>query len=167
MLSRRSILLTAICAVSFACVTPAQAHKAPRVETEVTLSNTGELDITHILQLSAAQRLLYKAGIIETNDMTGLKARAQAALYSAERFKLKADGDSVPLSILGAEIIGGHLYIYQTGSLSALPKTWSAQNSILRDLNPQFDNIINVPTADGIRTIVFRDADLDLFQSPS
>ena len=167
MLSRRSILLTAFCAVSLACVTPAHAHKAARVETQVTLSKTGELDVTHVLQLSAAQRLLYNAGIIETNDLTGLKARAQAALYSSERFKMKADGDSVPLTILGAEIIGGHLYIYQTGSLSSLPKIWSAQNSILRDLNPQFDNVVNVPTLDGIRTIVFRGADLDLFQSTS
>ena len=159
--------MTALCAVSLASVTQAHAHKAPRVETQVTLSSTGELDVTHVLQLSAAQRLFYKAGIIETNDMTGLKARAQAALYSSERFSLKADGTSVQLGILGAEVVGPHLYIYQTGSLSKLPKTWSARNSILRDLNPQFDNVINVPTADGIRTITFRDSDLDLFQSPT
>lgn len=161
----QSILLTAVCAVSLASTSIAFAHDAPRVETQVTLNAAGELDVTHVLQLSAAQRLLFKAGVIDKNDMTGLKARAQAALYSSERFELKADGDTIPLDILGAEVAGGHLYVYQTGNLSALPETWSAQNSILRDLSPRFDNVINVPTEDGIQTIVFSGSDLNAVNS--
>lgn len=137
------------------------AHEAPRVETEVALNAAGELNVTHTLQLSAAQRLLYKAGVIDKNDMTGLKARAQAALYSSERFELKADDKTISLEILGAEVQAGHLYIYQTGTLSALPETWSARNAILRDLSPRFYNVINVPTVDGIRTIVFSGSDVD------
>lgn len=167
MLSRRTTLLAAFCAVSFAFASPSFAHDAPRVETVVTLSDAGVVDVTHTLQLSAAQRLLFKAGIIDKNDMTGLKARAQAALYSSERFELLADGTTVPLEILGAELGGGHLYIYQTGSLAALPEEWSAKNSILRDLSPRFDNVINVPTEDGIRTIVFSGSDLDAVEFPS
>ena len=100
----QSILLTAVCAVSLASTSIAFAHDAPRVETQVTLNAAGEVDVTHVLQLSAAQRLLFKAGVIDKNDMTGLKARAQAALYSSERFELKADGDTIPLDILGAEV---------------------------------------------------------------
>ena len=165
MLSRRSILLTALCAVSFAPGFPALAHDAARVETEVTLKTDSELEVIHTLQLSAAQRLLYKAKVIDKNDLTGLRSRAQAALYSAERFELQADGDTIPLDILGAEVTGGHLYIYQTGALSSLPETWSAKNMILRDLSPRFDNVINVPTKDGIRTIVFSGSDLDQIQS--
>ena len=164
MLSRRSILLTAFCAVSLAQPFQVFAHDAARVETEVKLSQSGNLDVTHVLQLSAAQRLLFKAGVIEKNDMTGLRSRAQAALYSSERFELKADGDTIPLDILGAEVAGGHLYIYQTGTLEALPETWSAKNLILRDLSPRFDNVINVPTKDGIRTLVFSGFELDTFQ---
>ena len=165
MLTRHSTLLAAFCAVSFALSMPAIAHEAPRVETEVKLNASGALDVTHTLQLSAAQRLLYKAGVIEKNDMTGLKSRAQAALYSSERFELKADDETIPLDILGAEVQGGHLYIYQTGTLSALPETWSARNAILRDLSPRFDNVINVPTVDGIRSIVFSGSDLDTIRS--
>ena len=166
MLNRRALLrLTALFAVSFAAATPALAHDAPRVETEVTLSPAGDLDVTHVLQLSAAQRLLFKAGVIGKNDLTGLRARAEAAIYSAERFELKADGEAIPLDILGAEVGGGHLYIYQTGALSDLPETWSARNAILRDLSPRFDNVINVPTTGGIRTIVFSGSDLDNIES--
>ena len=165
--SRRTLLLTALCAVSFAYGPQAVAHEAPRVETEVKLSNAGELDVTHILQLSTAQRLLYKAGVIEKNDLTGLKSRAQAALYSAEHFDLIADGETISLNILGAEVVGRHFYIYQTGTLPALPKLWSARNSILRDLSPRFDNVINVPTVDGIRTIVFSGTDLDTIETPN
>ena len=165
MLTRRSTFLAALCAVSLAVTSPTFAHDAPRVETEVSVNADGELGVTHVLQLSAAQRLLYKAGVIEKNDMTGLKARAQAALYSSERFELQADGETIPLDILGAEVAGGHLYIYQTGSLPALPETWSARNAILRDLSPRFDNVINVPTVDGIRSIVFSGSDVDAIQS--
>jgi len=166
-LLRRLILLAAFCAAIF-CLSPQSfAHDAPRVETVVTLDDTGEVEVTHTLQLSAAQRLLFKAGIIDKNDMTGLRARAQAALYSSERFELMADGKTVPLNIIGAEIGGGHLYIYQTGSLNVLPQKWSAKNSILRDLSPRFDNVINVPTEDGIRTIVFSESDLDAIEFPS
>jgi len=158
--------MAAFCAVSFSPTPKAFAHEAARVETEVKLTASGNLDVTHVLQLSAAQRLLFKAGVIEKNDMTGLRSRAQAALYSSERFALKADGQNIPLNILGAEVAGGHLYIYQTGTLSTLPETWSAQNSILRDLSPRFDNIINLPTKDGIRTVTFSGTDIHMFQSP-
>lgn len=148
-----------------AVATPTLAHEAPRVETEVTLNAAGELNVTHVLQLSAAQRLLFKAGVIDQNDLSGLKARAQAALYSAERFELRADNTPVALNILGAEIAGGHLYIYQTGSLTSLPQTWSARNKILRDLSPRFYNVINVPTPNGIRTIAFTGSNLDAVEA--
>ena len=164
MLSRRSFNLTALCAVSFTSL-PVAAHEAARVETEVTLNANGGVEIIHVLQLSAAQRLLYKADVIDKNDLTGLKSRAQAALYASERFSLKADGNDIPLDILGAEVAGGHLYIYQTGTLSELPENWSAQNTILRDLSPRFDNLINVPTKDGIQTLVFRGSEIDTVQT--
>ncbi len=167
MLSLRSFFLTAFCAVSFACAAPAFAHEAARVETEVTLNIDGSLDVTHVLQLSAAQRLLFKAGVIETNDMTGLKARAQAALYASNRFELMADGKRIELSILNAELQGGHLYIYQTGALVDTPENWTARNSILRDLSPRFENMVNLPTEDGIQTLVFSGSDIEALETTS
>lgn len=161
MLNRRTFFLAAFSAVSLTLAAPVFAHEAARVETEIKLNSDGALDVTHVLQLSATQRLLFKAGVIEKNDMTGLKARAQAALYAAERFELMADAEPIELNILGVEVQGGHLYIYQTGVLSTAPKTWSARNSILRDLSPRFDNMVNVPSADGIKTLVFSGADIE------
>ena len=167
MLTRRQICLTALCLMGLSVATPVTAHDAPRVETVVKLSADETVDVTHTLQLSATQRLLFKAGIIDKNDMTGLRSRAQAALYASERFELNANGEPIKLDILGAEVAGGHLYIYQTGVLHEVPETWSARNSILRDLSPRFDNVVNVPTADGIRTIVFSGANIDSLNSPS
>ncbi len=165
--SRRQACLFGLLALGLSVAAPAAAHDAARVETVITLSAPDALDVTHTLQLSAAQRLLCKAGVIDKNDMTGLKARAQAAIYASERFEIRADGDPISLEILGAEVLGGHLYIYQTGSIADLPKRWSARNSILRDLSPRFDNIVNVPTADGIRSIQFSGPNLDSIESPS
>ena len=167
MLNRRSLALTAFCAVSVALTVPSFAHEAARVETDVKLNADSTLDVTHVLQLSAAQRLLFKAGVIEKNDMTGLKARAQAAIYVSERFELNADADRINLDILSAEVLGGHLYIYQTGVLKDIPQSWSARNSILRDLSPRFDNMVNVPTENGIQTLVFSGSDIDRLETTS
>ena len=167
MLTRRTTLLAAFCAVSFAATAPSFAHEAARVETEVVLNADETLDVTHVLQLSAAQRLLFNAGIIEKNDMTGLRARAQAAKYVSERFELEADGEPVALNILNADVQGGHLYIYQTGALSKIPASWTARNSILRDLSPRFDNMVNVPTVDGIETLVFSGSDIESAETTS
>ena len=166
-MTRRKICLTAFCLLGLNVATPVAAHDAPRVETVVELSSNGALNVTHTLQLSAAQRLLFKSGIINKNDMTGLRARAQAALYASERFDLNANGEPIELEILGAEVGGGHLYIFQTGTLNALPDSWSARNSILRDLSPRFDNVVNVPTSGGIRTIVFSGSNIESVNSPS
>jgi len=167
MLNRRQTCLTALCFIGLSVAKPVAAHDAPRVETVVKLNANETVDVTHTLQLSATQRLLFKAGVIDKNDMTGLRARAQAALYASERFELNANGDRIELDILGAEIGGGHLYIYQTGVLRELPENWSARNSILRDLSPRFDNVVNVPTAEGIRTIVFTGSNIESVNSPS
>ncbi len=169
MMTRRaalfSLALMSAAVVSLGAAKSAAAHDAPRVETEVTHHADGRLDVTHVLQLSAAQRLLHKNGVIASNDISGLRARAQVALYTSERFELIADKAVIPLEILGADIGGGHLYVYQTGQLAALPKTWSAKNAILRDLSPRFDNVINLPTKDGIRSIVFSGSDMNVVSS--
>jgi len=167
MFNRLSILFGIFITLCLAFARPATAHEAARVETQVVINPDESLDVTHVLQLSAAQRLLFKAGIIDKNDMTGLKARAQAALYASERFELNANGARIDLDILGAEVEGGHLYIYQTGTLHEFPETWSARNSILRDLSPRFDNVVNVPTAEGIRTILFSGSEIDTLNSPT
>jgi len=167
MINRRQTCLITLCLFGLGVATSVAAHDAPRVETVVKLTANETVDVTHTLQLSAAQRLLYKAGVIDKNDMTGLRARAQAALYASERFELNANGETIPLEILGAEVGGGHLYIYQTGVLHELPESWSARNSILRDLSPRFDNVVNVPTSDGIRSIVFSGSNIDSLNSPS
>jgi len=164
MLSRRIFLLAALAAASLTNPAMSAAHDAARVESNVAFDN-GTLEVTHVLQLSAAQRLLHKAKIIDKNDMTGLRARAQAALYASERFELRANDVSVPLDILGAEVLGGHLYIYQTGKLASLPQTWSARNAILRDLSPRFDNMVNLPSGDGIETLVFNGSDIEAFET--
>jgi len=166
-LNRRQTCLAALCVLGLSVATPVAAHDAPRVETVVELNADESIDVTHTLQLSAAQRLLFKAGVIDKNDMTGLRARAQAALYASERFELNANGNRIELDILGAEVAGGHLYIYQTGFLHEFPESWSARNSILRDLSPRFDNVVNVPTSDGIKTIVFSGSNITSLNSPS
>ena len=78
MITRRKSLIGAIVLATMAAC-PAMAHDAPRVETEVVLNAENIVEVTHVLQLSTSQRMLYKAGVIDKNDLSGLKARAQLA----------------------------------------------------------------------------------------
>jgi len=50
-------------------------------------------------------------------------------------------------------------------TLERMPQTWSARNAILRDLSPRFDNMVNLPSGDGIETLVFNGSDIEAFET--
>lgn len=150
---------------SLAATTPVWAHTAPRVETSVVHTADGRLDVTHALQLTAAQRLLHKADVLDEPDLSSLRAQAKATLYAAKNFTLRADDDTVELEPIGAEIIGAKVYVYQTGQLSELPQIWHVENTILRSEDTHFHNAVNLPTRTGLQTLTFEGTQLTTVQS--
>ena len=159
--SRRTALLAAGL-FSLSAALPVWAHTAPRVETSIVQTDDGALEVTHTLQLTAAQRLLHQAGVIAEPDLSSLRAQAKATLYTAENFSLVADGETVRLKPIGAEIIGSKVYVYQTGKLSALPNVWQVENTILRREDTHFHNAVNLPTPSGLQTLTFEGTELTI-----
>ena len=108
--TRRAALLGGACAL---LATPALAHRVKRVESEVVFRDDGSVSVTHVYHAQDAQDALFGAGLIDKPDIAGLRERAKLALYTGETFALTVGGEVVPLDVLGAELLGNSVYVYQ------------------------------------------------------
>jgi hypothetical protein len=136
----RRIILGGIAALTVA--TPALAHRLARTETEIRISTDGTVTVVHVYHLQDAQSALFHAGFIDQPDLSSLRARAKLALYTQERFAISAKGELANLQIIGAEIEGDSVYIYQDGQISDGALTIDAR--MLRDLIKTQSNSVNI-----------------------
>lgn len=139
---------------------PALAHRLARTETELRIDADGRVSVIHVYHLQDVQSALYKAGLIAGPDLSSLRARAQLANYTQGRFRLYECDAPVNLSIIGAEIEGGHVYVYQEGQLFLPSNTvdrarLTLDASMLRDLLVGQSNSVNVIRNGETRTIEF------------
>ncbi len=143
MLSRR-LVLGGLGAVALA--RPAFAHRLARTETEVRIDPDGTVGVVHVYHVQDAQVALYKAGLINRPDLGRLRARATLALYTDRNFTLSDATGPVALDIIGSEIEGDSIYVYQEGRVSrdgpGGPLTIDAR--MLRDLVHDQRNSVNV-----------------------
>lgn len=127
---------------AFAVVVPASAHRLARTETEIRIAPDGAVSVIHVYHLQDAQSALFQAGIIAQPDLSSLRARAKLALYTQERFTVAANGIPATLDIIGAEIEGDNVYVYQDGLIS--PGALSIDARMLRDLIKAQSNSVNI-----------------------
>ena len=147
----RSLLI--IAALGLAQV--AWAHRAPGSLTTIEWNETsGCTEIIHRLhshdaELGVASILgVSKFSIIDT------EARAQAALYVESRFHIEQENLELTLELVGAELVGQYLFVYQE-----LPKRLDAKirvrNDILRDVYAEQINQVNINDGGVVRTLTF------------
>ncbi|MEP1231402.1 MAG: DUF6702 family protein [Litorimonas sp.] len=129
---------------SLLLTTPALAHRAARTETQVTLHEDGRVDIIHLMHTDDTKRALHHEGIIDKPNILGLKARAQVALYVSEHFALYSNDTPVELDLIGAEIEGPNVYIYQEGRYDSPVDTLSINANMLRELIGNQTNSVNI-----------------------
>lgn len=92
-----------------------------------------------------------------------LVGRAKLALYVEDRFSIApfADGRPgarLPLELLGAELDGEFVLVYQEFS-GELPAAIAIRDDILRDVFPEQINHVNVATGGEVRSVTFSDRD--------
>lgn len=77
--------------------------------------------------------------------------------YIHERFSLFGDDDQVlPLALIGVELDGDFLWVYQSAPLPQPPLSrLSVEHNALRELWEAQTNTVNVETADKIQTLTF------------
>lgn len=157
MILRRTFLAGFSASCLLGVAPAAFAHRAARTETEVKIHPDGQVDVIHVYHLQDAKDALYQAGLIETPDLTPLRARAQLALYTNDRFAVMNGETSVELETIGAEIEGDSVYIYQQGQTRSGPFAIKAE--MLRELLHGQINSVNVIRNGKTVTLDFRGDD--------
>lgn len=136
----RRIVIGGVVALTVAA--PALAHRLARTETEIRIAQDGAVTVIHVYHLQDAQSALFQAKLINQPDLSSLRARAKLALYTQEQFTIAASGVPATLEIIGAEIEGDSVYIYQEGQIGDGTLTIDAR--MLRDLIKNQSNSVNV-----------------------
>ncbi|GHA90551.1 hypothetical protein GCM10009069_11880 [Algimonas arctica] len=139
-LPTRRIIIGGIAALTVA--TPAVAHRLARTETDVRITPDGAISVIHVYHLQDAQSALFQAKMIDQPDLSSLRARAKLALYTQEWFTIAASGVPATLEIIGAEIEGDSVYIYQDGHIG--DGSLSIDARMLRDLIKNQSNSVNI-----------------------
>ncbi|MEM7730350.1 MAG: DUF6702 family protein [Pseudomonadota bacterium] len=152
----RRLVLAGCCAAAFA--PKAFAHRAARTETELRIEADGTVGVIHVYHLQDAQDALYKAGLIDRPDLTPLRARARLALYTRRHFSLSEGGEPVDLDVIGAEIEGDNVYVYQEGRLTG-DGALVVMANMLRELMHDQTNSVNVVRNGRTQTLDFRGED--------
>ena len=162
MLSRRTVLsFTASIAGLAAPPLPASAHRLQEGQTVISWNaKMSNLEVIHTFHLHDAEQALSLMGKLESPDLTNLRARATLALYTQEQFLLAGlDGRPISLSILGAEVEGGFINVYQESKLAERPSGLAINNTLFQNIYPAQVNLVNVILGKEIRSVYFKDGD--------
>jgi hypothetical protein len=156
-ITRRAALVVAAGA---ALAPPALAHRAQTVLSTVEW-NAGlkGIDVAHRLHAHDSELALAASGVAGTVDLTVIQDQARLALYCEERFKLEDAAGAVPLVIVGVELEGDMIHVYQESLRAGPSPEITITNGILRDVFDQQTNLVNVRMGVRTRTLIFSGRD--------
>lgn len=158
MITRRVALtrLAALCAAASISV-PAHAHRQRLSVSEVEWNPvTKALGVTHRFHLHDAEKALAAEGLITKPDLHNLRSQAKLALYIESQFGLKSGSDEeIELSILGAQVEGNNIYIFQEAILETKPESLTVRCEILRSVFPDQRNHVNLRLYTPVKTLTF------------
>lgn len=156
---RRAFLGAAGIFLGVACA-PAWAHRLTTTTTQIEIdSQTGQIDIIHDYHVHDTGTALAAEGVLDSPDLAALKERAQLALYTEKAFSLLQNGSSVPLDIIGAELVRGSVLVYQQGIIELPVGTLSVQAEMMRKFVPDQINNVDVIIDGKVSSLQFRGSD--------
>lgn len=137
------------------CVLPvsapvARAHREKITLTDILLTPEG-LEVTHRFHRHDAETALARAGLIARPEIESLKSRAHMAIHVEETFAIA----EVELTTLGAEVEGNTLWVYQDAALATRPEALTISARMLRGLEPDQINAVDVRFQDQVRSLRF------------
>lgn len=146
-----------ICGVALIGGALAEAHRMPEGLTTVTPNpNTRRVDIVHRLHVHDAELALAEVLQDAHLDLSSLEMQARFALYVEQKFELqdKASKVSLELQLIGAELEGDYVLVYQQSS-DPLPLWLAVRDDVLRDVFPDQINKVNISGGASVRTLMF------------
>ena len=149
--------LLALAALGIACA--AIAHREPGSLTTIEWNELADkTEIIHRLHSHDAE--LGVGAVLNRPNLSALdlEGRAYIALYVEERFQIAGSDGELALDLIGAELAGDHVLIYQERD-GRLPDKISVRDSILRDAYPAQINLVNIEDGDATHSLTFADDD--------
>lgn len=150
---RQSLWLLLSALLCFAA--PLQAHQMKTAITKLLFNDrSGQLEVMHRFYLHdaehAVKHLQDKAADIHQQEAV----RAEFAAYVAAHFKLILNGELLQLQLLGSELDGRHIWVYQEIALpKAELKNLSVRHDALMDIWPAQINVVNLEGRGPVRTL--------------
>ena len=143
-----------------ALAVPAAAHQQKAAITTVEHNpRTGLIEVVHTIPLHDAEHALRHQGK-KSADITGeVESRREFARYAAERFLISAAGEELLLTLLGTEIVGNSLLVYQEGPSPGVGAELTIRSQVLTDIWLRQTNSVNVGRGTSPETLVFRGGD--------
>lgn len=135
------------------------AHREPGSLTSIEWNETaGKTEIIHRLHSHDAE--LGIGAILGIPDLSvlDLEGRANIALYVEERFHIADKGGDLVLDLIGAELAGDHILIYQEFA-GRLPTAIKVRDDILRDAYPAQVNQVNIKDGQATHSLIFANKD--------
>jgi hypothetical protein len=133
----------------------AAAHREPGSLTTIKWNaSSGKTEIVHRLHSHDAELGVGQVLGIADLSVLNLEGRAIIALYVEARFRITAGEEDIQLDLIGAELAGDYVLVYQEHS-AELPAQIHVHDSTLRDVYPAQINQVNIEDGDTVHSLVF------------
>jgi len=157
-----SAWLPALLVIAWLIPAPLVAHRAHISLTTVEWNaRARSLELIHRVHLHDAQRVLDELAPTRDLALADLEGRARFALYVESSFDLWPGDEEaeLPLTLVGAEIEGDHILVFQEIELPEPPPALRVRCVLLRDLFDDQVNHVNLTVGEGTRTLRFSGED--------
>ena len=137
---------------------PLSAHQQKIVISTIANNpRTGMLEVSHRVPMHDAEHALRDTP--EADIALNQASRDAFAAYVAEHFEVTAGGEPVRLELLGSEVDGAHLWVYQQAPALSGDSTVTVRSTILTDVWPSQENRVNLGEGTSVETLVFHAGD--------
>jgi len=136
-------------------VSSVMAHRAPGSLTTIKWNEeSGRTEVIHRLHTHDAELGVGEFRDIPDLSVEDVEGRAHIALYVEKHFHIKSDEKALPLELVGAELSGNYILVYQEFP-DRLPQSILIHDSILRETFPTQMNQVNIEDGDTVHSLVF------------
>ena len=135
---------------------PVEAHREKTILTTIELNpRSNMLEVIHQIYAHDVEHafgnIVQSAGGLES-----IRARALVSLELSKSFRLwDADGEEIPLKLIGAELESEFFYFYQEAAVPAIPTPMRVEDGILRNYWEDMQNSLNVDYDGTISSLIF------------
>lgn len=154
----QNLILFALLAILAAMQT--QAHIEQTLLTTVTFNaRTQRLEVIHQIYAHDVEHAF--GNLVQAEGgLDSLPAQALVSVELGKTFKLwKANGEEIPLALVGAELEAEFFYIYQEAEIAGVPESMRVEHAMLRNYWPDMRNYLNVDYGSSIKSLIFSNND--------